>query len=65
MNDDLLNAIVDTLDTLDVYLMANWDEHARKRLREKAAKCYRLLKQEQQRRAKAAASLSSDAAHGT
>ncbi len=54
MNDELLEAVIDTLDTLDVYLMANWDEHARKRLRAKAATCYRLLKQEQQRRKKEA-----------
>lgn len=54
MNDELLDAVIDTLDTLDVYLMANWDEHARKRLRQKAATVYTLLKQEQKRRRKAA-----------
>lgn len=50
MNDELLDAIIDTLDTLDVYLMANWDENARKRLRHKAAHCYRLLIEERKRR---------------
>lgn len=50
MNDELLDAVIDTLDTLDVYLMANWDEHARKRLRQKAARCYALLVKEQKRR---------------
>lgn len=52
MNDALLDAVIETLDTLDVYLMANWDEHARKRLRSKAAQCYALLVQEKKRRAK-------------
>lgn len=54
MNDELLDAIVDTLDTLDVYLMANWDEHVRRRLRHKVAHCYKLLVAEQKRRKKSA-----------
>jgi len=50
MNDELLDAMVDMLDTLDVYLMANWDEHVRRRLRHKAAHCYKLMVAEQKRR---------------
>ena len=50
MNDELLDAMVDMLDTLDVYLMANWDEHVRRRLRHKVAQCYKLMVAEQKRR---------------
>lgn len=54
MDDKTLTAMVEMLDTLDVYLMANWDEHARKRLRARAKVLYDLLVLEQKARAKAA-----------
>lgn len=52
MNDEILDAMIDMLDTLDVYLMANWDEHVRRRLRHKTAHCYKLLIEERKRRAR-------------
>lgn len=50
MNDEILAATIDLCDTLDVYLMANWDEHARKRVRTKVQHLYTLLVREQKAR---------------
>lgn len=50
MTDETLDALIDALDTLDVYLMANWDENVRKRLRQKFLRVEGLLKDEQRRR---------------
>lgn len=60
MNDEILDALTDMFDTLDVYLMANWDEHARKRLRQKAQKCHALLSAEQKLRRKQAAEVAAE-----
>ena len=49
MDPKLVAALTDFFDTLDVYLMANWDEHARKRLRVRGQAVYALLKAEQKR----------------
>lgn len=46
MTPELRDALIDALDTLDVYLMANWDEQARKRVREKFAKVSKIMVQE-------------------
>ena len=50
MNDETLNALIDALDSLNVYLMANWDEHARRRVRQRFQAVEELLRQEQKRR---------------
>lgn len=51
MDEKLLAALTDFFYTLDVYLMANWDEVVRRRLRQKARTIYTLLEAEQQRHA--------------
>lgn len=47
---ELLAALVDALDYLDTYLMANWDEHARRRVRQRFALVAELLREEQKNR---------------
>lgn len=43
MTPALRTALIDALDSLDVYLMANWDEQARRRVREQFTKVRTLL----------------------
>jgi hypothetical protein len=50
MSDVVLSTTIDLLDTLDVYLMAPWDDETRRRLRKKAAECRTLLVVEHKRR---------------
>lgn len=50
VSDELLAALIDVLDHLDLYLMANWDEHQRRRVRERLAKVNDLLHREQKTR---------------
>ena len=51
ISDELLAALIDALDHLDLYLMANWDEHQRRRVRERWNKVNVLLHAEQKARA--------------
>jgi len=52
ISDELLAALIDALDHLDLYLMANWDEHQRRRVRERWNKVNVLLHAEQKARAR-------------
>lgn len=54
LSTELLAALVDALDYLDTYLMANWDEHARRRARQRFALVAELLREEQTARKKEA-----------
>jgi hypothetical protein len=48
--DELLVALIDALDHLDMYLMANWDEQQRRRVRERMAKINAILHKEHKAR---------------
>ena len=50
IDNELLAALVDALEYLDKYLMANWDEHARRRVRQRFALVQELLREEQKAR---------------
>jgi len=52
ISDELLAALIDALGHLDLYLMANWDEHQRRRVRERWNKVNVLLHAEQKARAR-------------
>ncbi|MFN9954965.1 MAG: hypothetical protein ACK55I_17845 [bacterium] len=52
ISDELLAALIDALEHLDLYLMANWDEHQRRRVRERWNKVNVLLHAEQTARAR-------------
>lgn len=52
-DNELLTATIDALGALDTYLMADWDEHAKKRVRARFALVAELLREEQEQRAKA------------
>jgi hypothetical protein len=52
LSDELLAALIEALDHLDLYLMANWDEHQRRRVRERWSKVNALLHAEQKARAR-------------
>lgn len=54
VSDELLVALIDAFDHLDTYLMAYWDEHQRRRVRERVAKVNVLLREEQKARKSAA-----------
>jgi len=43
-------ALIDALDHLDMYLMANWDEQQRRRVRERMAKINAILHKEHKAR---------------
>ena len=51
MSPELRTALIDALDTLDTYLMANWDEHARKRVRANFAKVRKIMVDEEKHEA--------------
>ena len=50
VSDELLVALIDAFDHLDTYLMAYWDDHQRRRVRERVAKVNVLLREEQKAR---------------
>lgn len=50
LSDELLAALIDALDHLDSYLMANWDDVQRRRVRERFSKINTLLQQERKSR---------------
>lgn len=62
MTDAVLAALIDALDSLNVYLMANWDEQARKRVRANFAIVEDLLRAEQKDRRRKAKAAKADAA---
>lgn len=50
MSDELITALIDALDHLDIYYIAVWDDEQRRRVRTRMAKVNELLKAEQKRR---------------
>jgi hypothetical protein len=52
MSDELLHALIDALEHLDIYYIAVWDDEQRRRVRVRMAKVCELLKAEQKRRKK-------------
>lgn len=50
VSDELLVALIDAFEHLDTYLMAYWDEHQRKRVRDRVAKVNDLLREEKKHR---------------